>query len=156
MAERRAVLHSGLRQCRVFGLGGWLVVNGQLNLGQLVAAEIVLLANMTALTRFYFYLDSLYETIVAAWKVSELTEVDGEAVATPPMKSLPVVNGLTLKSALLAEPLTIKAGEVIVLRARRGGAAVFSCATSRHQTGTTRFRSPGTATSPSSAIGAST
>ncbi len=106
-----------------FGLGGWLVVNGQLNLGQLVAAEIVLLANMTALTRFYFYLDSLYETIVAAWKVSELTEVDGEAVATPPMKSLPVVNGLTLKSALLAEPLTIKAGEVIVLR----GASRRSC-----------------------------
>ena len=59
-----------------FGVGGWLVINGQLSLGQLVAAEIIVLSNMAALTRFYFYLDSFYETVVAASKISQLTEAN--------------------------------------------------------------------------------
>jgi len=99
-----------------FGLGGWLVVRGQLNLGQLVAAEIVLLANMTALTRFYFYLDSFYETVVAAWKVGELTEVEGEAVVSPVQATMPNIQGFTLTSPLLEEPLKVARGDIIVLR----------------------------------------
>ncbi len=58
-----------------FGLGGWLVVQGQLNLGQLVAAEIVLLAIVGSLGRFSFYIDSFYEMAVSASKVSDLTNV---------------------------------------------------------------------------------
>ncbi len=98
-----------------FGVGGWLVINGQLNLGQLVAAEIIVLSNMTALTRFYFYLDSFYETVVAAGKISQLTEInEGEPtrVAARPAK----IRGLTLNSGLLWEPLELKSGDVIALR----------------------------------------
>lgn len=102
-----------------FGLGGWLVVQQQLNLGQLVAAEIVLLSNMAALTRFYFYLDSFYEAVVAARKVSELTglgehsdDPSGEARLLPAME----VRGVTLTSDMLDEPLVLKRGDVVALR----------------------------------------
>ncbi len=100
-----------------FGIGGWLVVRGQLNLGQLVAAEIILLANMSALTRFYFYLDSFYEAVVAAWKISELTQMEGDdAPKVQSSTAQPVIRGLTLTTPMLHKPLVAKAGDVIVLR----------------------------------------
>ncbi len=99
------------------GIGGWLVVRGQLNLGQLVAAEIILLANMSALTRFYFYLDSFYEAVVAAWKISELTQMEGDdAPKVQSSTAQPVIRGLTLTTPMLHKPLVAKAGDVIVLR----------------------------------------
>ena len=109
-------LIQALASSAFFGVGGWLVVNGQLNLGQLVAAEIIMLANLSALTRFYFYLDSFYETVVAAWKVSELTEIEGDPVADKPPKPSITVHSVTFSSALLSAPLSAKAGDVIVLR----------------------------------------
>jgi ABC-type multidrug transport system fused ATPase/permease subunit len=99
-----------------FGLGGWLVVGGQLNLGQLVAAEIVLLANMTALTRFYFYLDSFYETVVAAGKVSDLTEIEGEPEIASGVIPTNELRGLTVNSPMLAEPLKLTRGDIVALR----------------------------------------
>ena len=100
-----------------FGIGGWLVVRGQLNLGQLVAAEIILLANMSALTRFYFYLDSFYEAVVAAWKIGELTQMEGDdAPKDLPSTAPPTIRGLTLTTPMLHKPLVAKAGDVIVLR----------------------------------------
>ena len=99
-----------------FGVGGWLVINGQLSLGQLVAAEIIVLSNMAALTRFYFYLDSFYETVVAASKISQLTEADaGEPTRAAASKSAKI-RGLTLNSGMLWEPLELKSGDVIALR----------------------------------------
>lgn len=105
-----------LASAAFFGLGGWLVVRGQLNLGQLVAAEIVVLANMAALTRFYFYLDSFYETVVAARKIGDLTEIDGDPVVISPPPALPEIKGLTVCSPLLDAPLSVGRGEIIVLR----------------------------------------
>ncbi|MGE5266395.1 MAG: ABC transporter transmembrane domain-containing protein [Deltaproteobacteria bacterium] len=106
-----------LASAAFFGIGGWLVVRGQLNLGQLVAAEIILLANMSALTRFYFYLDNFYEGVVAAWKVGELTEIQGDDVLKDvPASPTPVIRGLKLTSSMLAEPLVANCGDVIVLR----------------------------------------
>jgi ABC-type thiamine transport system ATPase subunit len=102
-----------------FGLGGWLVVQQQLNLGQLVAAEIVLLSNMAALTRFYFYLDSFYEAVVAARKVSELTglgEHPEELSADAGRATAVDVRGITLTSDMLEVPLVLKRGDVVALR----------------------------------------
>lgn len=98
-----------------FGVGGWLVVNGQLNLGQLVAAEIVVLSSMTALTRIYFYLDSFYEAVIAGMKVSELTQLPR---SVPPSRSIQTaaIGELRITSSLLDQPLVIKAGEIIALR----------------------------------------
>jgi ABC-type uncharacterized transport system YnjBCD ATPase subunit len=72
---------------------------------------------MSALTRFYFYLDNFYEGVVAAWKVGELTEIQGDdALKDLPASPLPVIGGLTLTSPMLAEPLVARGGDVIVLR----------------------------------------
>lgn len=98
-----------------FGLGGWLVVQGQLNLGQLVAAEIVLLSIVTTLGRFNFYLDSFYEMVVSAKKVSDLT-LSNEAVEAVPANLPTKINGLEIESDLLVEPLKLVAGDVVALR----------------------------------------
>jgi ABC-type multidrug transport system fused ATPase/permease subunit len=108
-----------------FGLGGWLVVQGQLNLGQLVAAEIVLLSIMTTLGRFNFYLDSFYEMVVSAKKVSDLTQAN--AFVDAPRAAVPEkINGLTIESDLLVEPLQLKAGDMVALRSpSRSGLSQF-------------------------------
>lgn len=98
-----------------FGVGGWLVVNGQLNLGQLVAAEIVVLSSMTALTRIYFYLDSFYEAVIAGMKVSELTQLPRSVPPSRPFQTA-VIDELRITSGLLDQPLEVKAGEIIALR----------------------------------------
>lgn len=99
-----------------FGLGGWLVVQGQLNLGQLVAAEIVLLAIVGSLGRFSFYIDSFYEMAVSASKVSDLTNVGREPNSAPPLVEVQSFRGLEIASPLLNEPLRLVAGDVVALR----------------------------------------
>ena len=105
-----------LASAAFFGVGGWLVIGGQLNLGQLVAAEIIVLSNMSALTRFYFYIDSFYETVVAARKISQLTEAS-PAERSPAVRTLrPKINGLQVNSSLLFEQMDLKPGDIIALR----------------------------------------
>jgi ABC-type transport system involved in cytochrome c biogenesis ATPase subunit len=97
-------------------LGGWLVVQGQLNLGQLVAAEIVLLAIVGSLGRFSFYIDSFYEMAVSASKVSDLTNVGREPNSASPFVEVQSFRGLEIASPLLNEPLQLVAGDVVALR----------------------------------------
>ncbi|MEM6937315.1 MAG: hypothetical protein AAF552_12715, partial [Pseudomonadota bacterium] len=44
----------------VLGVAGWLVIQGQLSLGQLVAAELILGAIFAGLSRFSYYLELYY------------------------------------------------------------------------------------------------
>lgn len=99
-----------------FGLGGWLVVQGQLNLGQLVAAEIVLLAIVGSLGRFSFYIDSFYEMAVSASKVSDLTDVGREPATSSRSLPLQAFRGLEIRVANLSEPLRLVPGDVVALR----------------------------------------
>jgi putative ABC transport system ATP-binding protein len=55
----------------LLGLGGWLVIQQQLTLGQLAAAEIILSAVFFSLTRVGYFLRLYYETCVSAEKLDE-------------------------------------------------------------------------------------
>jgi putative ABC transport system ATP-binding protein len=99
------------------GLGGWLVIKGQLNLGQLVAAEIVMLSVLGSLGKFDKYLDSFYDWAVAGIKLNELTqitELDDERPRA--FESLLSIKEMHISSPMLASPLTIKAGDAICVR----------------------------------------
>ncbi len=54
----------------LLGIGGWLVIQGQLTLGQLVAAELILSAILLGISQSGFYLDQFYEVCAAVDKLS--------------------------------------------------------------------------------------
>ena len=71
----------------LLALGGWLVTLGELSIGQLVAAELVMAAIFLGLSRFSSYLKYYYELYGSADKLSEvlsLPEENPRGVASAP------------------------------------------------------------------------
>ncbi|MEQ8493588.1 MAG: ABC transporter ATP-binding protein, partial [Gammaproteobacteria bacterium] len=56
----------------LLGFGGWLVIIGQLTIGQLVAAELILTAIFYGLTRIGYYLELYYDLYAAMNKLLHL------------------------------------------------------------------------------------
>lgn len=63
----------------LLGLGGWLVMQGQLTLGQLVAAELVLTTVVTAFAKMGKHLESFYDLVAAVDKVGALFDLPVES-----------------------------------------------------------------------------
>lgn len=70
-----ALLLQAVALTALLGLGGWLVFDGQLTLGQLVAAEIVVAAALSSLVSFAGKLETLYDLLAAADKLGNLLDV---------------------------------------------------------------------------------
>lgn len=64
----------------LLGMGGWLVIGGQLTIGQLVAAELILSAIFFGLTRIGYYLELYYDLYAAMVKLTQLFDVPPEEV----------------------------------------------------------------------------
>ncbi len=62
----------------LLGLGGWLVIRGELSIGQLVAAELIMSAVFFGLTQFTNYLKLYYELFGAADKLGQILELPQE------------------------------------------------------------------------------
>lgn len=59
----------------LLGLGGWLVMQGQLTLGQLVAAEIIVTLVVSSFAKAGKHLESFYDMVAAGDKVAQLLDV---------------------------------------------------------------------------------
>lgn len=64
----------------LLGLGGWLVMKGQLTLGQLVAAELIVTSVVAGLTKFGKYLESFYDLLASIDKLGAIDDLEGERV----------------------------------------------------------------------------
>ena len=64
----------------LLGLGGWLVIRGELSIGQLVAAELIMSAVFFGLTQFTNYLKLYYELYGAADKLGQILELPQEEI----------------------------------------------------------------------------
>jgi len=62
----------------LLGLGGWLVIQGQLTLGQLVAAELVLSAAFFGVSQLGIYLNYFYDLCAAVEELHMFYEVEQE------------------------------------------------------------------------------
>ncbi len=71
-------LHA-LASAVLLGAGGWLVIQRQLTLGQLVAAELVVTLVVSGFSKFGKQLETFYDLCAAADKLSYLTELPLEA-----------------------------------------------------------------------------
>lgn len=85
----------------LLGIGGVLVVQGQLSLGQLVAAELIMSAVFLGISRFSIYLKLYYELYGAAEKLGRALDMPQEQ--TPPARyALPANGALRLDQVRFA------------------------------------------------------
>ena len=71
----------------LLGLGGWLVIDRQLTLGQLVAAELIVSTVVAAFAKFGKHLESYYDMVAALDKLGVLADLPLETdhgESTPP------------------------------------------------------------------------
>lgn len=66
----------------LLGLGGWLVIRGELSLGQLVAAELVLSVVLFGIAQLGVYLNYFYDLSAAIDELSLFDDVEQEAPAS--------------------------------------------------------------------------
>jgi ABC-type bacteriocin/lantibiotic exporter with double-glycine peptidase domain len=59
----------------LLALGGMLVMNEQMNIGQFVAAEIVILLLMAAVEKIIFSIESVYDVLTALEKIGSVTDL---------------------------------------------------------------------------------
>lgn len=84
----------------LLGLGGYLVMNQQLTLGQLVAAEIVLSNLVSGFVKFGSYLENIYDLFASTIKLGTLYDLPLET--NPPLKPEQIQN---LESGLRKPPM---------------------------------------------------
>ena len=58
----------------MLGVGAYLAINNLINIGQFVAAEIVIIMIMNSVEKFIFNLDNIYDTLTSVEKLSKLLE----------------------------------------------------------------------------------
>jgi putative ABC transport system ATP-binding protein len=115
----------------VLGLGGWLVVQGELTLGQLVAAELIVAVVLQGVAKMGKYAETYYDLIAAVDKVGKLTdlEVENDRTGAPldSPKDRPAsisIRRLPLRSPQNA-PRTLSfdvaAGEMVAIMGPSGG-----------------------------------
>lgn len=106
----------------LLGIGGWLVIQRQLTLGQLVASELIVALMVSAFTKFGKQLEVFYDLLAAIDKLGALVDlplepVDGEGVliagqpATVTMRDVTVRYDDADAAALEVPLLDVRAGE---------------------------------------------
>ncbi|UTW59306.1 ABC transporter ATP-binding protein [Kordiimonas sp. SCSIO 12603] len=70
-----------LASALLLGIGGWLVINGELSLGQLVAAELILSAVFYGISQLGDYLASFYDLTAATEELAHFFDVPQEVPA---------------------------------------------------------------------------
>ncbi|MDX1958027.1 MAG: ABC transporter ATP-binding protein [Leptospiraceae bacterium] len=78
----------------VLGVGGYLVIKGELSLGQLVAAEIITTKILDNFRKMGKYLESYYDLSASMDKIGHLTDIEMEPDG---LHSIGVVESLSLK-----------------------------------------------------------
>ncbi|MEO0500087.1 MAG: ABC transporter transmembrane domain-containing protein, partial [Pseudomonadota bacterium] len=67
-----------LSSAALLALGGWLVVQGQLSIGQLVAAELILSVAFYGIGQIGAYFDTAYDLFAACEEIGQVFEVEQE------------------------------------------------------------------------------
>jgi len=73
----------------LLGLGGFLVIKGQLTLGQLVAAELIVTSILVGVAKSEKFLENYYDLVASMDKIGSITDIasEREGGPTPPSKS---------------------------------------------------------------------
>ncbi len=83
-------------------LGGKLVIDNQINIGQFVAAEIVILLIISSAEKLIFALDVVYDTLTGVEKIASVTDLEIEEDGTLDFASVDTGNGMSVTAKDLA------------------------------------------------------
>jgi putative ABC transport system ATP-binding protein len=118
-----------LASATLLGLGGWLVLQGELTLGQLVAAELIVTAVVGSMAKFGKHIEQFYDATASLDKLGQLIDLP---LFRSGRKSLPATAPATLRvtdatfgyqkgvPVLRGISLAIEPGERIVLSGPAG------------------------------------
>jgi putative ABC transport system ATP-binding protein len=112
----------------LLGLGGWLVIQEQLSLGQLVAAELVLSAVLLGISQLGVYLSYLYDITAAADEIALFfqEETEGEKQLRHRLPELSPLEMIGVKhrhgSVSLDLDLRLEPGEIVYAYSSSAGA----------------------------------
>jgi ABC-type bacteriocin/lantibiotic exporter with double-glycine peptidase domain len=93
-------------------LGGILVVEKQINLGQFVAAEVIILLVLASVEKLISILESIYDLITAADKVGHVTDIElehNQGMSIEQTSNNQTDFNLTLRNVTYTYPDTLKA-----------------------------------------------
>lgn len=125
-----ALMLQTLASTTLLALGGYLVIQGQLTLGQLVAAEIVVSLVVASITKLGKHLESFYDLLAAVDKLGHLMDLPlerttGAATAVRGHGAAVSTHGLTF--GYVGQPptianldLTVRSGERVALVGHNG------------------------------------
>lgn len=96
----------------LLGIGGWLVINRQLTLGQLVASELVVAGMLSAFTKFGKQLEVYYDLCAAIDKLGQLVDLPleragGEALPSSTGPMAVTLQGLQVQYADAETPALV-------------------------------------------------
>lgn len=77
-------------------LGGILVFNQQMNIGQFVAAEIIVLLLISSVEKLLLYMETIYDLLTSIEKIGEVTDMDLENVTPNAYLSVKKNEGLSV------------------------------------------------------------
>lgn len=115
----------------LLGVGGFLVINRELTLGQLIASELVLALVVSGFAKFGKHLETYYDLCAAVDKLAYLTDLPTETSGPDQMPSRGGTGAsVTIRNVSFAYPnrkvvfeglnLTVKPGEKIAITGRSG------------------------------------
>jgi ABC-type bacteriocin/lantibiotic exporter with double-glycine peptidase domain len=128
-------------------LGGKLVIDNQINIGQFVAAEIVILLILSSAEKLIFSLDVVYDTLTGVEKISNVTDlqleeggsltfaaVDSGKGMVVSAKDLPFTSPETGMKALQGIDFRFEANDRICIAGynRSGRSTLVQCLTGMH------------------------
>jgi len=86
------LLIKALASTALLGIGGWLVISGQLSLGQLVAAELIVAIVVGAFAKLGKHVESFYDLLASMDKLGQLLDLKMER--SDGILSIPVTGGI--------------------------------------------------------------
>jgi len=112
-------------------LGGYLVITQQMNIGQFVASEIVILLVINSVEKIILGLETLYDVLTSLEKIGQVTDMEFEPATDEPIVSCYTAINLELENISLRYPdstedllkeisLYVSPGERIILNGKNG------------------------------------
>lgn len=124
----------------LLGLGGLLVIKGQLSIGQLVAAELILSGILYGLSKFGYYLTLYYELSAAALKLDNLLELPP---GSQPLETTMPAIASSWQNISVSKPMRITARLATVLIALATASAFIPWVQTAYGTGSVTAMDPG-------------
>ena len=78
-------------------LGGYLVIENQINIGQFVAAELVILAIVSNVEKVIYTFETVYDTLTGLEKVGSVTDLPLESSGSMPFERMDTGQGLKVE-----------------------------------------------------------